>query len=263
MPRFSANISTMFREYAPLDRCRAAREAGFGCIEMQFPYDLDPDAFADAVRENGLAVSVINLPAGDFASGGEGTAAVPDRQDEFRAGVALGLRYARLLRAGAVNVLAGSPSPERGREACLDVLCANLRHAAAAFAGIGVPVVVEAINDVDRPDFLLPRAADVIAAIDRAGHANLALQFDLYHVGMMGEPVVETFKACRARIGHIQFADVPGRHEPGTGGLDFATAFSAIDAGGYRGWVAAEYTPSGRTEDGLGWFDPRAPAGGG
>lgn len=245
----------MFAEYAPLDRCRAAREAGFRAVEFQFPYDLGLEPFAAAIREADLAVSVINLPAGDFMNGGEGIAAVPGREDAFRHAIAEALPYARAAGTRAVNVLAGCPSPERERSACLDTLAANLNLAARAFAEIGVAVVVEAINNVDRPGFLLPRAADVVDLLDRAGHDNLSLEFDLYHVGMMEDPIVATFQAHRGRIGHIQFADVPGRHEPGTGDIDFAAAFAAIDAAGYDGWVAAEYFPQGRTEDGLGWIE--------
>lgn len=254
MPRFSANISMLFREYAPLDRCRAAREAGFAAVEIQFPYDLNRDALADAVRDNGLAVSVINLPAGDMMNGGEGIAAVPGREDEFRRALDDGLRYAEALTPANVNVLAGFPAPERGREACLETFAANLQLAADAFAAIGVRVVVEAINDRDRPGFLLPRVADAVAAVDRAGHRNLAVQFDVYHVAMMGDPPVATLEAQRDRIGHIQFADAPGRHEPGSGRIDFAGVFAAVDASGYDGWTAAEYVPAGRTEDGLDWM---------
>lgn len=254
MPRFSANLSTMFAEYAPLDRCRAAREAGFDAVEFQFPYDLGREPFAAAIRDHGLAVSVLNLPAGDFINGGEGIAAVPGREDDFRRAIAEALPYAQDCGARAVNVLAGCPAPEYGREACLDTLAANLRDAAGPFGDIGVAVVVEAINDIDRPGFLLPRAADIVDMLDRAGHQNLSLEFDLYHVAMMGDPIIETFTAHRDRIGHIQFADVPGRHEPGTGHIDFRAAFDAIDDAGYDGWIAAEYFPQGRTEDGLGWI---------
>lgn len=254
MPRFSANVSTLFREYDPLDRYRAAREAGFAAIEIQFPYDLDVDALAGAVRGNRLAVSVINVPAGGLVDGGEGNAAVPGREESFREGVTQARLYAEAIGATSVNVLAGCPAPERGRNACLDVLARNLHHAADVFAGIGVRVVVEAINDIDRPGFLLPRVADAAALLDRIGHPNLAIEFDLYHVETMGDPIAGTFAAHAGRIGHVQFADVPGRHEPGTGRIDFDAAFAAIDAAGYDGWTAAEYFPQGRTEDGLGWL---------
>ena len=204
--------------------------------------------------EFGLAVSVLNLPAGTFPNGGEGDAAVPGREDVFREAVVTALPWARAVGALNVNVLAGAPALEYGREACLEALVGNLCYAANAFGEIGVTVVVEAINDRDRPGFLLPGTDDVVEVLDRAGHANLAVQFDLYHVAMMGDRVVETFDRLKAHVGHIQFADAPGRHEPGTGTIDFDAAFAAIDASGYSGWTAAEYIPAGRTEDGLEWL---------
>lgn len=254
MPRFSANLSTLFREYMPLDRCRAAAEAGFSAVEFQFPYDIDLGALAGTVEEFGLAVSVINVPAGDMMNGGEGTSAVPGREFEFRDGVARAREVARTIGARSVNVLAGCPSPERDRRECLALLAENLNVAGDAFGDIGVQVVVEAINDIDRPGFLLPRVADVAELLEAVDHPNVAIEFDLYHVETIGDPIVETFLRFRDLVGHIQFADVPGRHEPGTGRIDFDAAFAAIDASGYDGFVAAEYFPEGRTEDGLDWF---------
>ena len=244
----------MFREHAPLDRPRAAADAGFRCIEMQFPYDLDRDRLACTIRDLGLAVSVINVPAGDLMTGGEGLAAVPGREAEFRRGVETAAAYAEALGAINVNVLAGAPGPEHARDACLETLGGNLRHAADRFAAIGVRTVVEPINTTDRPGFLLPRVADAAALIERTERDDLFVQFDLYHVAMMQDPIVATFEAYRGRVGHIQFADAPGRHEPGTGAIDFKSAFAAIDAAGYDGWTAAEYFPAAATLDGLGWF---------
>mgnify|MGYP003635751468 FL=1 len=254
MPRFSANISTMFREYPLPDRPRAAHRAGFRCVEMQFPYDHGVNDLAAALTEYSLAVSVLNIPCGDFVGGGEGNAAIPEKAAEFRDSVALAKRYADILRPLNVNVLAGAPAARRDPAAGRDTLAENLVFAAAAFADIGVRVVVEAINDVSVPGFMLPTPDAVIDVIDRAGHPNLALQFDLYHIGMMGLPQVGTFEKHRDRIGHIQFSDAPGRHEPGTGEIDFGPIFAAIDASDYDGWVAAEYFPENATGDGLGWM---------
>jgi hydroxypyruvate isomerase len=253
MPQFSANLSTMFREYALIDRPRAAADAGFRAVEIQFPYDLRCDALAAEVMRYDLAVSVINVPCGDFVQGGEGNAALPDRIGDFRESVALAREYAEALGARNVNILAGTPSVDR--ETAQTTLADNLHHAAAVFAEIGVGVVVEAINDIDRPGFFLSTAASVIDIIDRADHPNLALQFDLYHMAMMGLPLVETYQTHVGRIGHIQFADAPGRHEPGTGEIDFGPIFAAIDASAYDGWVAAEYLPANGTVDGLGWLE--------
>ena len=148
----------------------------------------------------------------------------------------------------------GSPLP---RERCLAALARNLAHAAEAMAGIGVKVVVEAVNRRDRPGFFLGTTAEALEAIDRAGHANLGLEYDLYHMQIMEGDLVPTIRRHVARIGHIQFAATPGRHEPGTGEIDFPFVFDAIDAAGYDGWLGAEYVPSTeRTEDSLGWFKP-------
>lgn len=253
MPEFSANLSTMFREFALIDRPRAAADAGFQAVEIQFPYELACETLAAEIQRLGLAVSVINVPCGDFVAGGEGNAALPDRSDDFRDSVALAAEYAAGLGARKVNILAGTPSIDR--KTAEIALADNLRHAAAVFAGLGIGVVVEAINDIDRPGFFLSTAEAVIDIIDRAGHPNLALQFDLYHMAMMGLPLVETYEKHADRIGHIQFADAPGRHEPGTGAIDFGPIFAAIDASNYQGWVAAEYFPQNSTADGLDWLE--------
>ena len=252
MPQFSANLSTMFREYDLIDRPRAAHQAGFRAVEMQFPYELECSALAAVVKEHALSVSVINVPCGDFVEGGEGNAALTDRIDDFRESVALARKYAEGLGARNVNILAGTPSIDR--ETANITLADNLHYAATVFAEIGVSVVVEALNDIDRAGFFLRTADAVIDIIDRADHPNLALQFDLYHMAMMGLPLVETFQKHVDRIGHIQFADAPGRHEPGTGTIDFGTIFAAIDASDYDGWVAAEYLPENSTESGLDWM---------
>lgn len=252
MPEFSANLSTMFREYDLIDRPRAAHQAGFRAVEMQFPYELECSALAAVLKEHALSVSVINVPCGDFVQGGEGNAALPGRVEDFRESIALARKYAEELSARNVNILAGTPSIDR--ESAQTTLADNLHYAASAFAEIGVSVVVEAINDIDRAGFFLSTADAVIDIIDRAGHPNLALQFDLYHMAMMGLPLVETYQKHVDRIGHIQFADAPGRHEPGTGTIDFGPIFAAIDASDYDGWVAAEYLPENSTESSLDWM---------
>jgi len=254
MPRFSANLSTLFQEYDLLDRPRAAYEAGFRCVEMQFPYDHDIKDLAAAPNEFSLALSVLNVPCGNFVGGGEGNSAIPGKTAEFREAVALAMRYADVLRPLNVNVLAGAPAADRDPAVSRDILVENIHHAATAFSEIGIRVVVEAINNISVPGFMLTTPDAVIDILDRVDHPNVALQHDLYHVQMMGLPQVETFEMHCDRIGHIQFADAPGRHEPGTGEIDFGPVFAAIDRSSYDGWVAAEYFPGNTTEDGLGWM---------
>jgi hydroxypyruvate isomerase len=254
MPRFSVNLSTMFREYDLLDRPRAAYKAGFRCVEMQFPYDHDIKDLSAALSEFSLALSVLNVPCGDFVGGGEGNSAIPGKTGEFREAVALTKEYADVLRPLNVNVLAGAPAVDRDPAVSRDILAENIHHAATAFSKIDIRVVVEAINDNSVPGFMLTTPNAVIDILDRVNHPNVALQYDLYHVQMMGLPQVETFEKHQDRVGHIQFADAPGRHEPGTGTIDFAPVFAAIDRSDYDGWVAAEYFPENNTEDGLDWM---------
>lgn len=252
MPHFSANLSTMFCEVELMDRPYAAHVAGFRAIEMQFPYELDRRLLAGIIKDLALSVSVINVPCGDFVAGGEGNTSLPDQTADFRESVVLARQYAEALGVRQVNILAGTPSIDR--ETAERTLADNLYYAATVFAEIGVGVVVEAINDIDRPGFFLTTAQSVIDIIDLAGHTNLSLQFDLYHMAMMGLPLVDTYLKHADRIGHIQFADAPGRHEPATGNIDFGRIFAAIDASTYNGWVAAEYLPENGTENGLDWM---------
>jgi hydroxypyruvate isomerase len=257
MKRFSANISMLFAERPLLDRFQAARDAGFTGVEIQFPYDTPVDKLVAAKERASLGISVINLPVGDMLSGGPGLAAMPGREADFAKATAQALTYAAALEPRNVNVLPGMPPADLPRETCLATLAHNLEHAAAAMAEIGVRVVTEAVNRRDRPGFFLGRTAEALEAIDRAGHANLALEYDLYHMQISEGDLVPTIRRLVGRIGHIQFADTPGRHEPGTGEINFPFVFDAIEAAGYDGWIAAEYVPSTkRTEDSLGWFDP-------
>ena len=256
MPKFSANISMLFREHALLDRMRAAKRAGFEAIEVQFPYDAEVEDWLDTRRRTRMRVALFNIPAGDLTTGGQGLAAVPGRERAFRDAVAAAARYAAALKPAVVNVLPGAPAAEFERERCMATLAANLDHAATVMADLGVRVVVEAVNTRDRPGFFLSSSAQALEAIDWAGHANLALQYDVYHMQIMEGDLSATLERIIGRIGHIQFADPPGRHQPGTGEINFAHLFATLDRLGYDGWVGAEYVPSGPTEETLGWFEP-------
>ncbi len=255
MPRFSANISMLFAERDWLDRPAAAAAAGFGAVEIQFPYDRPAEDWRRAIETAGLAVSVVNLPVGDMLAGGPGLAATPGRQAEFREAVETARDVAAALRPANVNVLAGYPERHghaRGR--CLETLAENLDVAADVMGGIGVGTVVEAVNTVDRPGFLLSTSEQALDVIDRAGHANLALEHDFYHMDIMEGRLIARLEEIAPRIGHVQFADNPGRGEPGTGTIDFPAVFAALDRLGYDGWTAAEYLPSRTTEETLGWM---------
>jgi hydroxypyruvate isomerase len=255
MLRFCANISMLFAERPLLERPAAARAAGFEAIEIQFPYAVPLDDFAASVTRAGVRVALINFPAGDMAKGDRGLGALPSRRAEFRAGVALARRYAERLGAKRLNLLAGVPGQAREEEA-RETLIDNMRFAARALADLGAVVCIEAINTRDVPGFYICDPDRAVSLIDAAGAPNLALQYDLYHMQIMRGDLIPTIERLFPRIGHLQFADTPGRHEPGTGEINFASVFAALERLGYAGWVGAEYWPSRTTEETLPWFEP-------
>jgi len=254
MPRFSINVSMMLAEYDFPDRFRAAADLGFRGVDVQFPYAWDADELARRAQDAGVEVVLINLPAGDLTAGGDGLACVPGREAAFAEAIGQARRYAAALRAKRVNVLAGclpaGVDPARARATLVD----NLRRAADAFGPDGVTVMMEPCNAHDVPRYLVNRTDDALAILGEAGRPNLALQFDFYHRQMTEGRLLDGFRAALPKIAHVQFADVPGRHEPGTGEIDHAAVFAAIDASGYAGWVGAEYRPSRRTDETLGWM---------
>lgn len=254
MPRFAANLSTLFREHAWLERPLAARRAGFAAVEIQFPYELDLDDLVRAKREAGVEWLMINLPPGDFAKGERGMAALPGREADFRAGVALCRRYGEALGVAQVNMPAGVPPKGMERARIEATLIENMRFAAEELGKAGIRLLVEPINDRDIPGFFVTRASHALDLIARAGHANLGLLHDLYHAQVMVGDLLTNLERLMPRIGHIQFADPPGRNQPGTGELNWPAIFSAIDRLGYAGWTAAEYFPTGNTIGSLEWM---------
>ena len=256
MPRFSANISTMFTEHPLLARFEKTKTAGFEGVEFQFPYDTDIDKLATAVQACGLPVTVFNHANGDLPKGGAGIAALPGAEDEFKSAIDETCRYADRIKPLNVNILAGWPPEKFPRELCLETLAENLRLAAAALADISVGTVVEAVNTRDRPGYLISSTRQAVAIVERAGHANLKIEYDLYHAQIMEGDLIPTMQEFQRYIGHIQFADTPGRHEPGTGEINFPVVFEAIDEMGFDGYLAAEYHPAGATADSLSWLEP-------
>lgn len=257
MPRFSINASFMLLEHPFLDRFAAAADLGFAAVDIQFPYDHPPEAVAARVEQAGVEVVLINAPAGDREAGEAGIAGLPGREGEFRAGIEQALTYCRALDCRRVNVLAGIAPPDMTPADCAETLAGNLRHAAERCAAEEVTVMAEAINGRDVPGFLLQTTEATLAAFARAGHDNLWLQFDLYHRQIMEGDLIPGLERHLPRIGHIQFADTPGRGEPGTGEIDLPFVFDAIDGLGYDGCVGAEYVPTTSTAESLKWFRNR------
>ena len=253
MPKLAANLTYLFTEHDFLDRFGAAAAAGFRGVEYQFPYDYDKEAIAGRLREHGLDMVLINLAPGDRDAGEAGIACLPGREQEFRDGLETGIEYARALGCPQLNCLAGVAPSEISPAALLETFVANLRFAAERFAQVGLLLLIEPINTRDRPGFYLSRSTQAAEIIDAVGADNLFLQFDVYHTQVMQGDVVNNFMAQRERIRHVQIADNPGRHEPGTGELNFPFILAALDEMGYEGWVSLEYAPSDSTGASLAW----------
>jgi hydroxypyruvate isomerase len=260
MPKFAANLTMMFTERPFLDRFAAAAAAGFDAVEFMFPYDNDPNQLADILAAEGLTLVLHNLPAGDWADGERGIACHPARTSEFRAGVEQAIRYTTALRCPRVNCLAGIVPPGVGATEARKVLIENLRFAAEQLGGAGVELLLEPVNTRDVPGFFVARTELALAIIEEVGSENLKLQYDIYHAQMMQGDIARTIEAELGQIGHTQLADNPGRHEPGTGEINFPFLFARLDALGYPGWVGCEYKPRITTEAGLHWVRPFLPA---
>ncbi|SJM34524.1 2-oxo-tetronate isomerase [Mesorhizobium delmotii] len=254
MPRFSANLSMLFGEHDFLDRFDAAARAGFRGVEYIGPYDHAPDVVAARLKKNGLTQVLFNLPAGDWGKGERGIAVLPDRVPEFRQGVAKAITYAHALGCEQVNCLAGIAPRGVERSVMEDVFAENLAFAAEKLAQAGIRLLTEPINTRDIPGFFLNYSDQALALMDRVGSKNLFLQYDIYHMQIMEGDLARTIEANLGRTAHIQLADNPGRHEPGTGEINFPFLYNHIDRIGYTGWVGAEYKPEANTEAGLGWF---------
>ncbi len=208
-----------------------------------------------ALAQNHLTQVLFNLPPGDWDAGERGIACLPDRVAEFRAGVDQALDYAQALGCRQVNCLAGLRPATVTEDEAWQTLVANVGYAADKLAGQGITLCLEAINSrVDMPGFALDTSGKVLALIEQVDADNVRLQYDVYHMQIMEGDLVRSMECLLPWIGHIQFADNPGRHEPGTGEINFSNVFGAIDRMGYDGWVSAEYRPSGKTADSLSWL---------
>ena len=253
MPRFSANLSMLFTEVPFLDRFERAAQAGFEAVEFMFPYAHSPQEIKARLDATGLKAVLHNLPAGDWDGGDRGIACDPARVAEFRAGVARGVAYATTLGVPQLNCLAGK-APVGADDALLRrTFVDNLRFAAAALHQAGLRLLVEPINRYDIPGFYLQRTAQALSVLDEVGAPNAFVQYDIYHAQRTEGELAATLAQHLARIGHIQIADNPGRHEPGSGEINYRFLFQHLDRIGYQGWVGAEYRPASTTEAGLGW----------
>lgn len=252
--KLTANLSMLFTEVDLVDRFCAAKQAGFDAVEIQFPYSIPAPTLKDVLADNELKLVLFNVDAGDLMQGGEGLAAVPEKREQYKQALVQTAEYIDILRPEAINVLPGRCLDSKRLDAYLETFRKNLVLANETFKAFGVKTVFEAINTLDMPGFIIDSGAQMLSILAELNEPDLFLQYDIYHMTKMGEDAEKFILEQAARIGHIQFADNPGRGQPGTGQINFQRIFNAIRQSGYNGWVGAEYLPIGSTQQSLNWL---------
>lgn len=251
----AVNVSTIFTEAPFLARFAKAKQHGFSLVECQFPYAAAPEAVAVELEEYGLSLVSINLPAGDWEKGERGLAILPGRHDDFRRALEEGVRYALALGAPRLHCMAGVVPADLPRERAKEIYMRRLDEAAAALGVHGLTLTIEPINPFDMPGYFLTDIDEAAAIIRALGRANVKVQYDIYHMARLGRDVTATFAAYEPLIDHVQFADAPGRHEPGTGALPYHRIFAFLQERGYDGAIGLEYIPSGESGESFAWYD--------
>lgn len=247
--RLAANLSILFPRLPFLERFDAAARAGFDAVEFwwpsrEFAAGMDEEAVADAARRANTSVVMMNFDGGDLAAGDRGLAGDPARVDAFRENVPRALELAQRLGCRKLNALAGRATQAVPLERYQDLLAESIAFAAGRAAALGATVLLEPLNRIETPGYLIPDVPSALDLIQRVGHSNVRVQFDVYHVAMAGADPVGMIRRAAGRIGHVQLADMPGRHEPGTGHLPFADIVTALREAGYDDAVGLEYVPT-------------------
>lgn len=256
MPKFAANLTMMYNEYPFLDRFQAARKDGFAGVEILFPYEASAQEIRKRLDDNSLTLALFNAPPGNWEAGEKGMAAIPGREEEFKASLARALEYAAVLGNRSLHVMAGLLPQGADRARYRETYVRNLVHAAREALSLGITVVIEPINTRDIPGYFLNRQDEAHAVCTAVGAANIKVQMDFYHCQIVEGDLTRTFERTCAGVGHVQIAGVPDRHEPDTGEVNYAHIFDLLDRKGYEGWVGCEYRPRAGTSAGLGWLKP-------
>lgn len=250
----SASANFLFRGREIRDVVAGALQAGFSALEFQFLAAGEARRFAPFIEAAGLEVALINLGIGDFVSKGPGHSGIPGRETEFIAALDEAFENAKALRAKVVNIGPARIPADETRERCLAQLIRNVRRALDRFSALDVKLSLEALNCRDFPGLLIASPDHALEVIDTIADKRLVLQYDFYHAAMDQRDIQRDLRNAIAHIGHVQIADAPGRHEPGTGHIDFKTCFASLRSLNYSGYVGAEYEPSRPVSETTHWM---------
>jgi len=256
MPNFNANLSMMFNEVGFLERFGAAAKAGFRGVEFLFPYDFPAQQIRDQLDKHKLEMVLFNMPPEDWAAGDRGLACDPARITEFQDNIGKAVEYANELDCAMVHCMAGLKPRGVSEDKMRETYIANLQFAGKEFAKYHMKLLIEAINTRDIPGFYLNYSRQAFDIMHYANVPNLLFQYDIYHMQIMEGDLAPTVEKNLAKIGHMQLAGTPGRHEPNTGEINYPFLFGFFDRIGYKGWIGCEYRPAAKTTDGLGWLRP-------
>jgi hydroxypyruvate isomerase len=253
MTRLAVNLSMIFTEVPLIERFALAQAQGFEHVEIQFPYELSIEAIQEQLQLHRLSLCLINVPAGDLMQGGNGLAGIPGKELEFSRALEQAVHYAGALDVPRVNILAGKQPQDADLLPCLNTLAENLKLACHILSEHDIEPVFEMINGTDMPRFLVQNIAQAQEMLEAVQHPALKMQYDCYHMAMMGENVLEALQDNLHDIGHIQFADCPGRHEPDTAQIMWAEIFNWLQHSSYQGFIAAEYRPQSHSVNSFAW----------
>jgi hydroxypyruvate isomerase len=254
VPRFAANLSMLWQELGPYERFAAASAAGFRYVEMLFPHELDADRLEGTLDRFDLEMVDFDPAPGNWAAGERGLLTLPGREMEFLHGVREAIRLAGQIGTTRLNTLVGVPPAGVSDELARATAIANLIMAAPLAHDAGITLLVENINNVDVPGYWAGTVATAVTLVEAVNHSSVRLQLDQYHAGMAGEDAIERLHAHLPLIAHVQIADVPGRHEPGTGSQPIEDFLDDLDRVGYEGFVGLEYRPLVDTRSSLRWL---------
>ncbi|MEJ7820055.1 MAG: TIM barrel protein [Rubrobacteraceae bacterium] len=252
--KFNVNVSILFKEVPMLERFGRAAEAGFSAVEFWWPMGEDLGEIEKAIKDANLTVALFNFDAGDMPSGDRGLVSDPEREGQFLENVPIALELARSLGCTRMNILAGHEKPGMDRDEQLALARRNVAFAAEQAEGAGVTVMVEAVNTFENGPYLLHTTQQAVEFVKGVGRDNVKIQHDFYHMQRMEGNLVANLRENIGVIGHVQIADSPDRHEPGTGEIHYPYILDELENLGYDGYVGLEYNPTNTTEESFGWL---------
>src|SRR5262245_15416112 len=258
MVRYAANLTMLFNEVPFAERFGRAAAAGFRAVEFLFAHNVDQAGVEHELRQHGLELVLFDPEGGDFPAGDRGYLCDPARRDHLAKTIDDAIATARRLGCRRLNVLAGNRAEGATDADMRRTVVENLRRAAPVARAAGITLLIEALNTWESPRYFLDRSRLGLEIVREVGEPNVRFQYDCYHMQRMEGQLIETLTKNLEWIGHVQIADVPGRHEPGTGEVSYANVLGALETAGYGGYVGLEYRPSGKADDSLGWLPREA-----